>query len=558
MRRMISGIKRYRLSVLVSLVVIGIGVVSISLFYVFGQHSMVRVFRTDTYALNYDTTWKVKSKDLQSIVFSHHSGSLFSIELVTLDGDSKYSSIDDLIDEVMYSIEQQNTSYKLLSKVSEKVTKNSFAGYKLLYETDSDQAMVVVYKKSEKLVIMVFEAKNDYFDILLDSVWNMIYSFDTIEESFDLKQEINMDTGDVTFTANEEVTSALKGTISDEIARNNYLVEYSIPDNFKSTSFRSDYASYKYEGLEDGEISLTVHTYNRNIYEYLDRDRASNVYSSYEYYKTGEDYSDFQEVIDELDSEDEGYIYKNSFWYKTHTYDKDFNKVDTTEIRENVVLVYALNANHILLFEFSSKKITIPEELIDKVKIDKVTNYSSYVKFEKDGSNWLGTLKRVTNYTTYDYEEVTLRVPDKWSEYDMGSNVYEYRYYRTGYDALKDLYDYEVTYYLTGTFSEIDGQVDIINNGFSHAYGEYHDLALSGDITVNDKSFTVYDGGYTNLGGVFFTDIDRFYYYIPVKVLFYALDNGGYLVVTIRGNDKEIGDDVIRDVTNFVVENKKY
>ena len=44
--------------------------------------------------------------------------------------------------------------------------------------------MVSTYKKSDKLVTIRYEANNSYFDILLDSVENIIYNFDINEQKY--------------------------------------------------------------------------------------------------------------------------------------------------------------------------------------------------------------------------------------------------------------------------------------------------------------------------------------------------------------------------------------
>ena len=73
------------------------------------------------------------------------------------------------------------------------------------------------------------------------------------------------------------------------------------------------------------------------------------------------------------------------------------------------------------------------------------------------------------------------------------------------------------------------------------------------EIELNNRKFIVYSGGYTQLGGIMFTNINRFYYYTNKKVLFCELDTGGYLVIEVSGNGKEVTDDILKDATNFEV-----
>ena len=77
-------------------------------------------------------------------------------------------------------------------------------------------------------------------------------------------------------------------------------------------------------------------------------------------------------------------------------------------------------------------------------------------------------------------------------------------------------------------------------------------------MTLNGKKFKVYSGGYTNLGGILFTNTNRIRYYINKKVLFYELSNEGYLIIEVNGNGKEISDEILNEVTNFEYKVEKY
>jgi hypothetical protein len=45
-----------------------------------------------------------------------------------------------------------------------------------LYEDYSTQALVSIYKLDNKVIIVYYEAENEYFDIVLDSVETMLDS----------------------------------------------------------------------------------------------------------------------------------------------------------------------------------------------------------------------------------------------------------------------------------------------------------------------------------------------------------------------------------------------
>ena len=75
-----------------------------------------------------------------------------------------------------------------------------------------------------------------------------------------------------------------------------------------------------------------------------------------------------------------------------------------------------------------------------------------------------------------------------------------------------------------------------------------------GDFTLNGKKFVIFDGGYTTLYGIMFTNIGRKDYYVNKKLLFYELENKSYLLIEIDGNDKMVTNEVMTEVTNFEIE----
>ena len=187
MQKLYVIFKKYKITIITALVVLLIGICSLILFNSFTKNSSIKKVSEDTYAFEYDTTWKLKEKKKDSIVLKHSSGSKITIQITELADEYRYATIDELIDELIYNIQKQNNDYKLISKKEDKLTKDEFNGYKLLYENEKEQVMVNLYKKSDKLVSIRYEANNDYFDILLDSVHNIVYNLDVKDKKFDLK-----------------------------------------------------------------------------------------------------------------------------------------------------------------------------------------------------------------------------------------------------------------------------------------------------------------------------------------------------------------------------------
>ena len=160
--------------------------------------------------------------------------------------------------------------------------------------------MVVVAKKSEKVMLITYEAKHEYFDILLDSVENIIYNFDINYEKYLINNSIKVDTKELVLEENKELTKSLKKNKSYDLANQNYSVKLSIPSNFQMSSFDSTFGYYTYKDLKKGSISLTANIFSKNIYEYLEKEEVyGNLYNEFKSHrnKTNKSYSNFKETL---------------------------------------------------------------------------------------------------------------------------------------------------------------------------------------------------------------------------------------------------------------------
>lgn len=547
-------LKKYKVTIISASIIIFIGTLLLFFFMIFNKSSSLKQFENTNYVLKYDNSWKIKQKKDTSILLKHKSSdSTLNIEIIKLDSDYKYYLIEDLVDEIIYNIEKQNSNYKLISKKDFKFTKYKFNGYKLLYENELSQTMISFYKKSDKLIMTYFSADNNYFDILLDSVQSIIHNFDIKEEKFDLASSIKLDTEKIAYSNEEKIEKLLLKNSNYEIASNNYYVSYSIPSNFQISALNTNYNYFDFKDFNLGNIKISASIMIKNIYEYLDKDNKSSLYQSYNIYKTSENYSDFKESVGNFESNYESYIYINSY-----NYIKNSKNKEDVQKNENIELIYALNKNHIFIIKISSSNVGIPKKLIDMIKVNKSSNYSSYIKINKKDGYLISELKRFTDYDKNKIDNITIKIPDKYTEYEENDNIYENRYYGLNYSEENEMYDYNVKYKLTNNLANDEiSYVNIINSSFSKSYGEYNELTFSGNIKLNNKNFNVYTGGYTNLGGIMFTNINRYKYYIYKKALFYKLETGGYLIIEISGNGKKINDEILNEVTNFNIEQIK-
>ena len=205
--------KKYKIAIIIALAIVLVGILCLVLFNVLKSNSKLIALDEKNYSLKYDNSWKIKEKKDNYVSLNHKSSkSLLKIEVIDLDKEYKYSDIDDLIDEIVYNIGEQNKTYKLISKQKDIFTKYEFKGYKLLYETETEQVMIMTFKKSDKLIVASYEAKNKYFDMLLDSVQNIVYNFNTTDENFELKNSIKTETSEISFSESEDLDKILTDT----------------------------------------------------------------------------------------------------------------------------------------------------------------------------------------------------------------------------------------------------------------------------------------------------------------------------------------------------------
>lgn len=540
------------------LIVLGIIIVLglvLGYYVILNKPLKIKELNNEYYTLKYDTSWKVKEKNKDQIILKHANGSKITIDITKLTSQNTYSEIKEIIDEVLYTVEEQNSDYQMISQKEEKIGLENVDGYKVLFENDQEQAMLITYKKGDKLVSFIFEANSNYFDILLDSVLTIVDNFKIKEENFDLKSELKIETSNISFSKNDEFDKILTDTQDYEIAYSNYYVNYTLPKVFKLSDLDSISNYFSYSSGFD-HVYLSVNIFNRNIYEYLSPEETGNIYESYKSYKEDEKYKNFEESLAKLTSDYDSYLYKNSYEYDTLGFDENLNQTTKKTKKENVELIYALNNNHILIIKIESSGNLITEKLIKQIKLNKVINYASFIKNEKEGNFLIGSLQRYADYKNESIEEVKIKIPDKYKEKDQNTNLYLKRDYFLNYNEDLKINDYDVHYELSD-LSET-ANIEILNSLLRTraAYGEFQNLTYTGKLTSNNKVFKVYDGGYTDLSGIMFTDVNRNKYYVNKKVLFYEMSEG-YLSIEIDGNGKEITDEMINELTNFTVEVKK-
>lgn len=542
-----SFFKKYQIAILCCIGVLTIGLLIVFLVISLIGKTTIKEYKNDNYILKYDSNWKIKDPKDDSIRLVYNNDSEINIQIVPLEEEYKYASSDELLDELLYDLGLQNENYKLLSSEESLITKYKYNGYKLLYEGEDSQALVMMGKQADKVLLITYEASNTYFDILLDSVQNIVYDFQILDDIFETTYELAIETSDIEWSDNDEIDN-LDETKEYEIAYNNYLVNYAVPVNFKLNSFDSTNNAFNYENLDKGDITLNVNIRNMNIYRYLDENGSySNLYRSYSTQREGKSgYSNFKEALQKLDGDKLSYIYKNSYDYSSEYGDSTY---------EEVILLYELDKSHVLEFSFKARNTTIPKKLVDSIKLVSFKNYSSYIKRNVVDGNVTGELKEYFDYNKDKLRVITLRLPEKYREIDKKyNNMYENRFYGLNYDEDKNIYQYEVEY---------KSDVYSVESGLKACNTMYYDgnknngssveLTYSRDITLNGKTFKVYTGGYTDLAD----DSSRTKYYVNNTVLFYQYAEDKFLTIDVKGNDIEVSDAILNELANFDIETQE-
>ena len=548
MKKIIDKLKKYKLVIIIALIIVIIGTTLI--FTLNGKNMSMYAFDNNYYDFNYDKTWQVKDKSDLSVSLNNKDKASLNIELINIDDEYKYSDLTDIIDDLLYTINSQNSNYKLISKKEDRVTKLEYSGYKLLYENDESQAMITILKNGDKVVVFNYEALNKYFDILLDSVQNIIYNFALKPEKFELTSNITVNTEEMDYASNISLANKLTDTKDYTMASQNYEVNYSIPSIFKIKDFYSNYGNFEYKD-SDGKIKITTGVYKVNMYDYIDSSKTiGTIYSDCSYMKESPDtYKDLKEKISEFKIGDySGYIYKISY---------NYHFVDDRQ-EEKYIIAVAINKNHIFEAKIEGEGIKIPKKLIEQIKINSVNNYSSYIIRNVENGYFNVEFKQFKDYNYKDYYLINLKLPEKYREMPSYLNVYTKRDFGLNYDHDNEVYQYDIDYDFSSYYMEavIESANSSMNS--NSKYGAVSEMQEEEPIILNDKKFLVYSGSYYKKGALYNSNESNIVYKVNKKILVYELENSRYLTITIDANDTDINDNILRELTDFSVSEEVY
>ena len=540
MKKVLVFIKKYILVIIVAFIILVIGsFLIVNLVY---KKINIKIYDTEYIKFNYDSSWNILSNSDLYVKLENKNKGIINIELLQLDDNYKYEKLDQILDNLLFDINEQNKNYNLIFKKDITLTNKLLDGYEVLYETNDSEVMLSIAKNENYLIMFVFEADNKYFDMLLDSVQNIIYNFEIKENKYKLNNKLELSTENILFSKNNNLDNKIKDSNEYEIASNNYLVSYLVPNIFKVTSIDSRKGSFSFQD-DNATINVTTTIYNKNIYDYLDKTEGnSSIYEEFNFYKENKDkYSNFEEQLSKYKISN-----YDSYLYKVFYTDKMNNKK-----YENYSLIVPINKNHIFLLRVIGENSSISEKLINSFKINKVVNYSSYINREVKDGYFNINLERLNNKKT---DSISIRLSEKYQEIDEGADMYSYRYIGLNKDTNNNTYQYNINYNLTSPSQDLNSMIDLINFNIEsyEVYGNYNKLKYLDTLTLNEKQFKVYEGSYFKLDNLF-NQKETSIFKVNEKVLIYELENGGMLIITIDGNNKEIEDNMLNELTDITI-----
>ena len=547
--------KLFNLKNIIFIMSIFIIILSLVVFIFYKKTTKIKTFDNDSYKFIYDDNWKITSSDKEKIILKNKKDGTLKINIITLDKENRYLSIEELIDNVIYDIENQNKEYKLISKKDSKVTEKKFNGYKYLYENNNSEVMMVVTKYSDKVLIFTFEATNKNFDILLDSVENIIYHFAFKSDKYTLSNQISIDTNKITYSDNTDLNKKIDKLDTYKIANNHCLVNYSIPNILENTDLATDSGYYYYKD-NTGNIRLSVNVYNLNIYKYLDKDASTTIYSNYKSLTDDSDnYQNVSMILSEISKDDfKGYLYQ----VKYTKVSKDFiSDKETKTDYEIYHMAFVLDKNHILIMELKGENINIPQKLVDNIKINSFKHYSSNIERVIEDNSFKMEMKQYEDYSTKKVNTIMITVPEKYRELDLGYNMYQYRFLGLNHDDNNNSYQYKVNYNFIISSSD-DDIIRRINSLYSvyENNENYEAIHYQKDITLNGKTFNLYEGGYTTNDTLYGSKNQYDIFHVNVKTLVYKLESKGALVITVFGNNSEIDEEILNEISHFEIKNE--
>ena len=144
----------------------------------FSLQIFIQKYENEFFKIEYDTTWKVLDKKEKLVLEHKTSKGILNIQNKKLEINFLDIPLKDIVSDIVYSIEKQNTDYKLINVGDSPSEK--YESFSYLYENGNEQVLVNIYKKDNVLIVVYYQSNSEYYDIVLDSVDTILDSLEII------------------------------------------------------------------------------------------------------------------------------------------------------------------------------------------------------------------------------------------------------------------------------------------------------------------------------------------------------------------------------------------
>jgi hypothetical protein len=507
---------KYKIAIFIILITFIIAVIGIVIYLFKDNKIKIKEYKNEIYKVKYDSTWSIKSKANDNLVLSYNKDISLEFNIINLEKDYLYMSIEEVLEQLEYSIKEQNKNYGLIGRQEILVTKSGYLGYQLLYEDKDNEVMVIVAKKGEQLLVVTYEAPYDNFDILLDSVKEIIYNFELFDVEYEIENKIEgIEFEELSLKSDSKIKA--NTTFNYSFSKSNYLVELEIPNIFVSSAFYSNWAYFR---EEEKKITLSGNVYKQNVYELLENIKIGNSFIVNNKYDGKKD--SYTKI------NDNEYIY-----YLKYTSESLGTKAEY----EYVYMIYGLGKDRVLVITLEARNETIPKEIVENIKLKNSTRYAKNIYRTIEDGNLINEMKYVHNTYTNPkkYSIITLYTPERYQEMDYDHDKYEFRYFGDLYNENTNEYnlnvDYRFVYNINDSLKSLEDY-------------DFKDAAKKaiGIKKYHNKDFDIYYYEYKK------NNVNHYSY-----VLYHQLEGGKLLLISIKSN-KKISDQYLKDITNFKIE----
>lgn len=479
-------------------------------------------YKSELFSIKYDKYWTEKKSDNLNLSLAHSSGSTVGIQVTVLDDESKNTEISEIVSNFKYSV-NKNEKYNLLSEEPSRITALQFDCYRLLYEKDDRQTLIIIGKKSDRVYTMSFNADSKHFDILLDSAMSAFHSFSLTEKTYALDKAAPIKTTDFSFDKNNTNCDLTK-TSEYSIMKYGYKIIYSIPGCFESQEFDTTSGYFEYTEVKS--------TFDKSSIVLLLNIKDMNAYDFHTSNEIGALHND---------------IFNKNADIKTMKLDNSYVSSIVEDTHKQMLIIKDISPTKLLEITLSSRSgLNLSKEIVDSIKVIKTEKYGKNISLNYVDGIMTDSLKR-TNYSNDIVYEVSYKLPVDYIEQDTNNNKFTERLFynspnTTKYGSVEYKYQANISLDLT---RDIESYEKLEKNFQS----KNQTISDPQTFTKNGIQFKKYIHKWYNDSGLLIK-----YKYLILTQLDTASD-GLYIIElsNINNVDGTIPETMVNDFTNIII-----